>query len=362
MRLNQIKSRGWRNLEPIEFRPGPRATVISGDNGQGKTNLVEAVYYLLAFRSFRTTSSEELWAWNTGGAKLRAQIEGNGLNRIIEADLGPERKTFRLDGKPVRRDSESLAPFGMVLFVPEDLLLPRSSPAARRKFIDLAIFGQDRGYYREASIYQKLVKSRNSVLKRGGDTTLLDSYDLQLARAGARLVTRRRNVCEQLLPLFRELYASIHEDLDATLVYRGHETLRGVEGEPDLAQALEAGLRERRELDLRRGFTGYGPHGDDVDFCLKGHLAKEHGSQGQLRSLVLALKLAELSLLEQTLGEAPLLLLDDVASELDAQRRRRLFETIADLRGQTLITVTDPEFLPQLPSRTDFRMESGNLV
>jgi DNA replication and repair protein RecF len=226
----------------------------------------------------------------------------------------------------------------------------------------LAIFGQNRIYYREASIYQKLIKSRNSVLKRGGDATLLDSYDLQLASAGARLVTRRRSICEQLLPLFRDLFASIHEDLDATLSYRGHATLQGVVTETDLVQALEGGLKERRELDLRRGYTGYGPHGDDVDFGLKGHLAKEHGSQGQLRSLVLALKLAELSLLQQSLGEAPLLLLDDVASELDAQRRRRLFETIADLGGQTLITVTDPDFLPQLPSRTDFRIDAGRLV
>ena len=250
----------------------------------------------------------------------------------------------------------------MVLFVPEDLLLPKAPPSARRRFIDLVIFGQNRSYYREASIYQKLIKSRNSVLKRGGDTTLLDSYDLQLSSAGALLVMRRRDVCKRLCPVFRDIFATIHEDLDATLSYRGHPSLEGVEGENDLAMAIEVGLKERRELDLRRGFTGYGPHGDDIDLGIKGHLAKEHGSQGQLRSLVLALKLAELSLLEQALGESPLLLLDDVASELDAQRRRRLFETIASLGGQTLITVTDPDFLPQLPSRTDFRMKEGRLI
>lgn len=346
----------------MAFRPGPRATVISGDNGQGKTNVVEAVYYLLAFRSFRTTTAADLWGWGQPGAKLEADVEGGGLQRQLQAELGPERRAFKLDGKAVRRDSAALSPFGMVLFVPEDLLLAKAPPAARRRFLDLALFGQDRGYYREAATYAKLLKSRNVALKRGGNPTLLDSYDQQLGDAGARLVTRRRRVCGRLLPLFQVLFTQIHADLDATLCYRGHPSLDGVNAEGDLARALEAGLHERRDLDLRRGFTGFGPHADDLELSLKGHLAKDHGSQGQLRSLVLALKLAELALLTETLGEAPLLLLDDVASELDGQRRRRLFETIAALDGQTLITVTDPEFLPQLPSRTDVRVEAGQVM
>ncbi|MDX2022495.1 MAG: DNA replication and repair protein RecF [Deltaproteobacteria bacterium] len=362
MRLNLLRARGWRNLAPTVFRPGPRATVISGDNGQGKTNVVEAVYYLLAFRSFRTSTAADLWAWEAPGAKLEAELEGAGLQRLLQAEILPERRSFKLDGKTIRRDSPALAPFGMVLFVPEDLLLPKSPPSARRRFLDLAIFGQDRGYYREAATYAKLLKSRNVALKRGGNPTLLDSYDQQLGGAGARLVTRRRQVCARLLPRFQALFTEIHADLDATLAYRGHPSLADVHTESDLASAIESGLRERRDLDLRRGFTGYGPHADDLELGLKGHLAKDHGSQGQLRSLVLSLKLAELALLGETLGEAPLLLLDDVASELDGQRRRRLFETIAALDGQTLITVTDPEFLPQLPSRTDVRVDAGQLL
>ena len=361
MKLNVLRARGWRNLKPLEFEPGPRATVISGDNGQGKTNLIEAVYYLIAFRSFRTATVGDLWEWEQGQAKLHAAIEGAGLQRTLAAELGSERRVFRLDGKPVRRDSSLLAPFGLVLFVPEDLLLPKASPAARRRFLDLAIFGQERRYYREASVYQKLLKSRNGALKRGGDVTLHETYDAQLGNAGARLVLRRRDVCERLRPKFRQLFADIHADLDATLCYRCHPSLDGVKEEAQIAGVLEEGLRQRRELDLRRGFTGYGPHGDDLELSLKGHLAKEHGSQGQIRSLVLALKLAELALLQETLGEPPILLLDDVASELDGQRRRQLFETIAGLPGQTLITVTDPEFLPQLPSRTDVRVDSGRL-
>lgn len=359
MQLNVLRARGWRNLQPTVFRPGPRATVIWGDNGQGKTNLIEAIYYLLAFRSFRTTGLQELVGWNGAGAKLEAELVGQGLLRRLGAELRPEGKSFKLDGKAVRRDSGALAPFGCVLFVPEDLLLPKASPAARRRFLDLAIFGTNRGYYREAAVYQKLLKSRNVALKRGADPTLLDSLDVQLAAAGARLVVRRREMAAALAPRFRRLFAEIHADLDAQLSYRGHASLEEAVSESDVVLALETGLAARRELDVRRGHTGYGPHTDDLVFELKGHLARDHGSQGQLRSLVLALKLAELDLLGSALEEAPLLLLDDVASELDGQRRTRLFETIAHLPGQTLITVTEPGFLPRLPEREDVEVQGG---
>lgn len=359
MKLDVLRARGWRNLQPTLFRPGPRATVISGDNGQGKTNLIEAVYFLLAFRSFRTNGSEDLLGWDQPGCKLEAHVEGQGLSRVLSAELGPDGRSFKLDGKQVRRDSPTLGPFALVLFVPEDLLLPKASPAARRRFLDLAIFGSNRGYYREAAVYQKLLRSRNVALKRGGDPTLLDSYDAQLATAGARVVVRRRAQALALAEPFARLFREIHADLDATLVYRGHASLEGVTAETDVAEALLDGLGSRRDLDLRRGHTGYGPHGDDLVLGLKGHLARDHGSQGQLRSLVLALKLAELELLGEVLGEPPLLLLDDVASELDGLRRARLFETISALSGQTLITVTDPEFLPQLPERWDVRVQAG---
>ncbi|MCG5054047.1 MAG: DNA replication and repair protein RecF [Myxococcales bacterium] len=362
MQLNVLRARGWRNLRPSVFCPGPRATVVWGENGQGKTNLLEAVYFLLTFRSFRTNAVADLLGWEEPGLKLVAEVEGGGLHRRLEAELQPGRKGFKLDGKGVRRDSASLAPFGLVLFVPEDLLLPKAAPAARRRFVDLAIFGTDRSYYREAAVYQKLLKSRNAALKLGGDPNLLDSYDLQLGAAGARLVSRRRKMVDALAPRLARVFSEIHADLGATLAYRGHESLRGVSSEEDLVAALTDGLRARRSLDLRRGFTGYGPHTDDLELGLKGHLARDHGSQGQLRSLVLALKLAELELLTEALGEPPMLLLDDVASELDGLRRRRLFETIAALPGQSLITVTDPDLLPQLPGRQDVQLVGGSVM
>jgi DNA replication and repair protein RecF len=174
-------------------------------------------------------------------------------------------------------------------------------------------------------------------------------------------VQRRRALVTALAPRVEALFAAIHSDLGIRIQYRSHPTVDAAALEEQVLAALLAGLRSRRDLDQRRGFTGFGPHTDDLQLELGGHPAGDHGSQGQLRSLVLALKLAELGHLEERQGEAPLLLLDDVASELDEVRRGKLFETIAALPGQTLITVTDRDLLPRLPERRDFEVVGGQV-
>lgn len=362
MRLRVLTVRGWRNLSPVELRPGPRATVLSGANGQGKTNLVEAVHYLLTFRSFRTKRAEDLIGWSAPAAKVEAQVETAGLERRLGAELTRDRKTFLLDGKGVRRDNPGLRGIGVVLFVPEDLLLPRASPSERRRFLDVAAFGLDRRYYHEAYAYQRVLKSRNALLKRGPvDRTLLESYDDKLAVAGARIIARRRAVVEALAPRFASLFGLIHEPRQVGLRYQSHDEVQPAPDEPAIAEALHRGLTARHALDARRGFTGFGPHTDDAVIELDGRLARDHASQGQTRSLVLALKLAELENLSQSLDDAPLLVLDDVASELDQVRRQRLFQTIAALPGQTLVTVTDRDLLPDLPERVDFQVVAGRV-
>ncbi len=363
MRLRAIRIRGWRNLETVTFSPGPRVTVFHGDNGQGKTNFLEAAYFLAEFRSWRTKTAPDLVQWGQQAARLDGQVEVGGLDRKVEIEVAGGRKTTRVDGKTARRDATSLRGLAVVLFVPEDLQLPRAAPAARRAFVDRSIFGVDRGYYAEALAYQRVLRSRNAILRQGlADGTLLDTYDDQLARLGARLVVRRRDVVSALRPRVEALFERIHGPLSAEIRYHGHAEVEKAEGESGVESALAEGLRTRRGLDQRRRFTGFGPHTDDLAIRLDGRLAVEHGSQGQLRSLVLAMKLAELAYVHEALGEAPILLLDDVASELDQRRRQQLFETIAGLPGQTFITVTDRTFVPQLPGREDFSVVAGRLA
>jgi DNA replication and repair protein RecF len=367
--LRELRVRQWRNLAGVTLRPGPRATVLFGENGQGKTNLVEAVHFLTTFRSFRTNHLEDVVPWRAEVARIEGDVAVGGLERKIEVQVAGARKTARLDGKAVRRDAAGLQGVAAVLFVPEDLGLARAAPAERRRFLDRAIFAADRGYSVEAVAYDRVLRSRNAVLREAAPrAALLDTYDEELARTGATIVSRRRTLADALAPRVEALFAAVHADLGARIRYRSHASLQEVgrgavpgHAEPALQEALLAGLRSRRDLDRRRGFTGFGPHTDDLELELAGHPARDHGSQGQLRSLILALKLAELAHLEERLGEVPLLLLDDVASELDEVRRTRLFETIARLPGQTLMTVTDRDLLPTLPGRCDFEVKGGQI-
>ena len=363
MILRSLRAVGWRNLEPTALQPGPRATVFFGNNGQGKTNLMEAAHYLVEFRSFRTKAPGELVNWNAQRAALTAEVSFGGLERRLEIELGPGLKSVRLDNKAVRRDAARTRGLGVVVFVPDDLMLPKAPPSARRSFVDRAAFAADRSFYAEAVTHQKVLRSRNALLRRGGGggPALLETYDEELARAAARLTVRRRTLVAALAPRVRELFVALHGPLDAEIRYRSDRRIEEAQNEEDLKTAILAGLRASRPVDLRRGHTGFGPHTDDLELLLGGRPVRTHGSQGQMRSLVLALKLAELANLEEALGEPPLLLLDDVASELDERRRGQLFETIVGLGGQSFISVTDRNLIPALPGRIDFEIEAGRV-
>jgi DNA replication and repair protein RecF len=368
VKLRRLALTGFRNLHEQALEPGEHATVFFGDNGQGKTNLLEACYFLTTFRSFRAGKLDEIAAWGRerASASASADLVAGGLSRRLEVHLEAGRKTILLDGKPTRRDAAVLANVAAVLFVPEDLLLPKAAPAARRRFLDRAVFSTDRTFARHATLYDRALRARNVLLRQGSlNPTLIDSYDEELARSGAVIVMRRNELVAALAPRVTALFSAMGAETEATIRYRrrpaAHARASDAGADSDTAAGMLAGLRGERQTDLRRGFTGFGPHTDDLEFDLGGHPAAEHGSQGQLRSLVLALKLAELTHLDHTKGEPPLLLLDDVASELDQRRRRMLFETIAGLTAQTIITVTDPELLPALPGRVDFELRAGKI-
>jgi DNA replication and repair protein RecF len=363
LRIRSLRANGWRNLAPLALAPGARASVFHGQNGQGKTNLLEAAYYLIEFRSFRTKTPAELVGWGAPVAELAGEVEAAGLLHRIEVAVGPGRKLVRLDGKAVRRDTPALARLGVVVFVPEDLLLPRASPSARRSFLDRAAFNVDRLFYGEAVAFQKVLKNRNALLKRGGASpALLATYDEELGRTGARIVMRRRALTAALAPRVAQLFIAIHADMPVAIRYRSDPAVAEAKTEAEVRSAIEQGLARERALDSKRGFTGFGPHHDDLDIFLGERLVREHGSQGQVRSLVLALKLAELGNLEARLGEPPLLLLDDVASELDELRRERLLSALTELGGQTFVSVTDQQLLPRLPGRLDFAVAGGRVT
>ena len=219
----------------------------------------------------------------------------------------------------------------MVVFLPEDLLLPRAAPSARRSFLDRAAYNADRLFYAEAVAYQKVLKSRNAVLRRGAapDPTLLATYDDELARTGARLVMRRRAIAAALAPRVQELFVALHADIPARdPATAAHPRVAEAGSEAEVRQALHAGLARDREVDLRRRFTGFGPHTDDLEITLGGRPVREHGSQGQLRSLVLALKLAELGNLPPPWASRRCCCSTTWPASWTASAASKLFETI----------------------------------
>jgi DNA replication and repair protein RecF len=360
--LKNLHVRNWRNFVQAGVEFGSRVSVFFGQNGQGKSNLLEAACFLIGFRSFRSTSLAEVIRWGSAEAHVDARVVLQDLDRELAVEASPGRRKTSLDGKTVRRDSSSLQGAGVVIFTPGDLLLPKGPASERRRALDRAVFAVCRPYFQEATDFERVLKARNGLLRRGEQNqALLESYDETLARVGARIVERRRDVVGGLAPLFAEVFAEIHGGMTASIRYRSAATVERAAGEKEVEQALRVGLVEQRANDARRGFTGFGPQTDDLEILLGEHLAREHGSQGQLRSLVLALKIAELRRASERNREAPVLLLDDVASELDEERRTRLFGAIAGIACQTLITVTQREHLPELPERRDWHVSSGRI-
>jgi DNA replication and repair protein RecF len=358
--LRRLSVRDWRNFREGLVELGSRISVFFGENGQGKSNLLEAAYFLIGFRSFRTSSTADVIRWGSESAWIEGQVSLRGLERRLEVELAVGRRKTSLDGKSVKRDSSSLDGAGVVVFGPGDLQLVKGPAGDRRRALDRAVFSVRRQYFREAVDFERALKGRNSLLRKGEfGIDLLESYDETLAKAGARIVTRRRALVGALAPMFEEVFREIHGGLMASIGYRSDGRVEEAVSEEETVQALLEGLRRERENDVRKGFTGFGPQTDDMEVLLQGRPAREHGSQGQLRSLVLALKVAELRHAMAENMEAPLLLLDDVASELDEERRGRLFATIAGMACQTVITVTERDHLPDLPERQDWLVTNG---
>jgi DNA replication and repair protein RecF len=361
--IRNLRVKYWRNLRDEQLEPGERVTVLFGRNGQGKSNLLEAAYYALTFRSFRTSSVVDVVMWGQEAAEIQMGLIVRGISRELGVRLGGAKKVTTLDGKNVRRDADSLDGVGVVVFGPEDLRLPKGGAAERRRALDRAVFSVHRCYYREALAYERALKGRNGLLRSGrASGALLESYDETLAVTGARIVIRRRALVAELAPRVARVFEEIHGEIAAEIRYRSKAEIEAAKDEHELRGAIRNGLEESRSLDQRRGFTGFGPQTDDLAMLLGGRLAKEHGSQGQIRSLVLAFKLAELTTVAEQNREMPVLLLDDVASELDEKRRARLFDSLSTMACQTLLTVTEPTLLPRLPGRTDWHVGEGHLT
>ena len=369
MLLRHLQLTAVRNLAPLSLDPGPGFNVFAGENGQGKTNLLEAVYAVCTLRSFRTRRLADLIAFDQSQARLAAEVDRSGSVRTYELVIGHQGRQVRLDDKAVRPVSRYFGGFQVVLFAPEDLAVPKGSPSERRAFLDRAVFQRVPEYLAEAQSYEKVLRNRNAVLRgmrerASRDPGLLEVYDQQLAELGARRMVRRAGLLDELRPRFRDAFEAIgRADRAADLVYAPQLEAGAVAAsagdEAALTGLLLEALAAARHADIARAATGVGPHRDDLDLRLGDRAAAAFASQGQLRAMVLAWKIGEMELLAETHGDPPILLLDDVSSELDPRRNEYLFEFLAEKRHQVMVTTTHPKHVLGTRDRVDFEVRSG---
>ena len=352
-----LRARGFRNLESLAFEPGSHFNVIHGDNGAGKSNLLEAIHYLGALKSFRGAKTDDLVGLDLDSASLDATLEGGSAPHKLRIDIGRSRRRhLQLDGKRPRSTSLWHQTVGMVLFHPGDLVLASGPPDKRRAFLDRMLEQMDPIYSSTLASYEKALRSRNRLLKDARtDPRSVRAYDAILSKAGAVVGQARRRLIEDLAPRVVRAFSDVFAG-DTTL---GVHYLPRVEPtEEAIAEALECSF----DKDRARGFTVEGPHGDDLGLQLHEVGARHHGSQGQHRTIVLALKTAELDLLSERTGRVPILMLDDVSSELDRSRNRRFFEVLSHAGGQVFLTTTHPEFILLENDRVDFHVEGGRIT
>jgi DNA replication and repair protein RecF len=355
LRIFALQADDFRNLASVLVEPHPRFNVLWGDNGQGKTNLLEAIYLLGTLRSFRAGRTEELIRFGAAEARTRARVEKLGTQRLLEVGLTPGHKTARVDGKGARA-SDYFGGFNVVLFAPEDLRLPKGGKADRRRFLDRAVWNAHPAYLGEAQRYERVLRSRNVLLRQGADPQLLEVYDEQLAAAAVPIATRRRQLVDELGPRVQTAFERVTQaGLSLAIGYESTLDAR------DIAGSLTERLKIERAKDFARGATSSGPHTDDLALVLDGRPARLYASQGQLRAIVLALKIAEIEYLTDKLKDPPVLLLDDVSSELDPKRNAQLFDFLKSIPCQAFITTTHPSHVLVSEERVDFRVLAGTV-
>lgn len=352
--LSRLSVAGFRNLADLELSFDTRFSVFVGPNGAGKTNLLEAVYVAAYLRSFRCSDTERLVGTKASAARIVAESRRHPddpperLTVELARTARGARRSVHVEGKRVRRFRDFYGRLKVVLFSPEDLAVLRGGPSARRALVDRAVGALDGLHLADLIDYEKVVRSRNRLLAEADgrgriDEALLGAYDEKIATLGGRIWHRRAQWVEAVRPLFaREFGAICGPSAVADLAYVPRLRAPPLpSSEAETAALLAEGLAHARSEDVRRGQTTVGPHRDDVSVTLAGQPAATFASQGQTRALVLALKLAELSLLADAGGVRPTLLLDDVSSELDPSRTARLFEVLRSTVDQCLLSTTD---------------------
>jgi DNA replication and repair protein RecF len=369
-RLVRHDVRDFRNLAHVELAPPAQGLVLVGENGQGKTNLLESIYYLQILRSARGARDQDLVRFGTEAFHIGATVETDARHEIgVGFERTTKRKRTRIDGVIPERLSDALGALPSVMFSPNDVELVAGSPNARRRYLDIMLALTARGYLTALQHYRAALARRNAALREAARTSRASDasvaiWEPPLAEHGALLWAERRAWVGSVEKRFEELCRDIGETGRVRLRYSS-----SVNASDSLAKSLAAALEERRSHDLRRGITHVGPHRDDLIITLAGSDStprdlRTFGSAGQQRSAAIALRMLEASTFRERTGRAPVFLLDDPFAELDARRASRVLSLLtAERLGQTILAVPREIDIPsELTSLERFRVAGGEIV
>ncbi len=334
MYVESLALENFRNYEHLAIEMSPGINIFYGDNAQGKTNVLEALYMCATTKSHRGSKDKEMLKFGRDDAHLRLMLSRENIKHKIDMHLKRSKaKGIAIDGIPIKRSGELFGLIHMICFSPEDLAMIKNGPGERRRFLDLELCQLSRVYLHDISNYNKIVNQRNNLLKQMAfDDSLkstLDIWDMQMVDYGCRVIRERQAFIERLNEWIRPIHSRLTGDKE-------HMVIRY---QPSVsAEDFEQKLFFQREQDIRMKMSGIGPHRDDFTFEIEEIDIRKFGSQGQQRTAALSLKLAEIEFVRSMIHDTPVLLLDDVLSELDSSRQNYLLDCIKDI--QTVITCT----------------------
>ena len=354
MWIKNIKLSNFRNYDKLNIELGKNINIFFGENAQGKTNIIESIFLCSIGKSFRTNKDKEMIKLEKEDLDVEIEYEKSDRSGSIKIDIGDKKNIF-INGIKIKKLSDLLGKINIVLFTPDDIEMIKGSPEKRRKFLDIMISQLRPNYMHILSIYQKTLKERNYYLKeikeKGKDENLLEIWDEKLAESAEKIVFYRKEFIEKI----KEKIEEIHKEITGQKEDIKIEYFSQCEDREEYLKIL----KQRRTLDIIKGFTTKGIHRDDFLIFINGKQIDIYGSQGQQRTAVLSLKLSELQIIYEEVGEYPILLLDDFMSELDKSRRESLISHIKET--QVIITCTDKLTLENL-NFLEYNVQEGKII
>ncbi|MBE5964449.1 MAG: DNA replication/repair protein RecF [Lachnospiraceae bacterium] len=358
MIIESIDLKNYRNYDILNLSFDKNINIFHGDNAQGKTNILEAIYVVSTTKSHRTSKDRELISFENDESHIKAIINKKGISYRIDMHLKKNKtKGIAVNGIPIKKSKDLFGIVNIVFFSPEDLNIVKNGPSERRRFIDMELCQLNKIYMSNLDNYNKSLMQRNKLLKELGfnreNMDTLDLWDMNLVKYGKEVIKSRTEFVEKLNTIIKE----IHKNLTG-----GNETI-DIKYEPSVTiDNFEKILSKNRQSDIKTGNTNYGPHKDDLCFEIEGIDVRKYGSQGQQRTVALSLKLSEIELVKTIINDNPILLLDDVLSELDAKRQNYLLNSIKDV--QTIITCTglDDFINNRFNINKTFKVEKGMVL